>query len=109
MKKTAGLFGPMSGAHTRFNTLLQENPFRYQLAPQQAETANEQLRESEERFQLTIDEAPIGMALVSIDGRFVRVNRALCEIVSYSNAELTGGKRLGTLERDLQTKFYASH
>ncbi|MGZ4190445.1 MAG: PAS domain S-box protein, partial [Actinomycetota bacterium] len=48
------------------------------------------LRESEERFRLTIDEAPIGMALVSLEGRFVRVNRALCEIVGYDPAELTG-------------------
>jgi PAS domain S-box-containing protein len=47
------------------------------------------LHESEERFRLTIDEAPIGMALETLDGRFVRVNRALCEIVGYSSAELT--------------------
>ena len=49
----------------------------------------EALRESEERFRLTIDEAPIGMALVSLDGRFVRVNRAFCEVVGYEPAELT--------------------
>jgi PAS domain S-box-containing protein len=48
------------------------------------------LHESEERFRLTIDEAPIGMALVALDGRFVRVNRALCEIVGYTSVELTG-------------------
>src|SRR5262245_50781923 len=48
------------------------------------------LQESEERFRLTIDEAPIGMALVALDGRFVRVNRVLCEIVGYGSAELTG-------------------
>jgi len=47
------------------------------------------LQESEERFRLTIDEAPVGMALVALDGRFVRVNRALCEIVGYTSAELT--------------------
>ncbi len=47
------------------------------------------LHESEERFRLTIDDAPIGMALVALDGRFVRVNRALCEIVGYSSDELT--------------------
>jgi PAS domain S-box-containing protein len=55
----------------------------------EARTANEQLRESEERFRLIIDEAPIGMAVVSLDGRFVRVNRVLCEIVGYSAEELT--------------------
>jgi PAS domain S-box-containing protein len=48
------------------------------------------LQESEERFRLTLDEAPIGMALVALDGRFVRVNRALCEIVGYGSNELTG-------------------
>ena len=48
------------------------------------------LYESQERFRLTIDEAPIGMALVALDGHFVRVNGALCEIVGYTSAELTG-------------------
>jgi PAS domain S-box-containing protein len=48
------------------------------------------LQESEERFRLTIEEAPIGMALVALDGRFVRVNRALCEIVGYTSTELAG-------------------
>lgn len=54
-----------------------------------ARRASDRLRESEERFRLTIDEAPIGMALVALDGRFVRVNRALCELVGYSADELT--------------------
>jgi PAS domain S-box-containing protein len=57
---------------------------------EQAESARAQLAESEERFRLAIDEAPIGMALIALDGRFIRVNRALCEIVGYSAEELTG-------------------
>jgi len=54
------------------------------------ERTNTLLRESEEQFRLTLDEAPIGMALVALDGRFVRVNRALCEIVGYTSGELVG-------------------
>jgi PAS domain S-box-containing protein len=60
-----------------------------QRARQEAESMNAQLRESEERFRLTIEEAPIGMALVALDGRFVRVNQALCEITGYAADELT--------------------
>jgi PAS domain S-box-containing protein len=50
----------------------------------------ERLRQSEERFRLTIDEAPVGMAIVALDGRFVRVNHSLCDITGYPPAELTG-------------------
>jgi PAS domain S-box-containing protein len=46
------------------------------------------LRECEWLFRLTIDEAPIGMALVAPDGRFVRDNRVLCEILGYTAEEL---------------------
>jgi PAS domain S-box-containing protein len=48
------------------------------------------LRESEERFRLAFDDAAIGMALVALDGRFLQVNLALCEITGYSEVELIG-------------------
>ena len=47
-----------------------------------------QLREAEERFRLAFDEAPIGVALVALDGRWLRVNRALCQIVGYSAEDM---------------------
>jgi PAS domain S-box-containing protein len=49
------------------------------------------LRESEERFSSAFELAPIGMALVAPDGRWVKVNRAICAIVGYSEAELLAG------------------
>ena len=61
---------------------------REQAARCHAETIAEQLRESEERFRLTLDEAPIGMALVTLDGHFLHVNAALSGIVGYSVDEL---------------------
>ena len=36
------------------------------------------LREANERFRLAFDGAPIGMALVGVDGRWLQVNPALC-------------------------------
>src|ERR671910_424127 len=46
------------------------------------------LRESEERFRATFEHAAIGAAQVGIDGRWLRVNRRLCEIVGYEREEL---------------------
>jgi PAS domain S-box-containing protein len=50
--------------------------------------AEEALRENEERFQRAFNDAPIGMALVSKEGRWLRVNNALCAILGYSREEL---------------------
>ncbi|WP_052517551.1 PAS domain S-box protein [Archangium violaceum] len=48
----------------------------------------EGLRNSEERFRTAFEDAPIGMALVGLDGRFLNVNGSLCEIIGYSRKEL---------------------
>jgi PAS domain S-box-containing protein len=54
------------------------------------QTVEERLRESEERFREAFDYAAIGKALVGLDGRWLKVNRALCDIVGYSEEELLG-------------------
>ena len=46
------------------------------------------LRESEQRFRLAFDDAPIGMALVNPQGRFLRANHALSNMLGYSEGEL---------------------
>ncbi len=46
--------------------------------------AEEVLKESEERFRSTFDQAAIGMTVNALDGRFMQVNRALCEMLGYS-------------------------
>ncbi len=54
-------------------------------ARRRTETA---LRESEERFRGAFEFAAVGMALVGLDGRWIRVNRALTGIVGYTAEEL---------------------
>ncbi len=55
---------------------------------QHRQRAEEALRESETRFRKIFDESPIGNALTGNDGRFLAVNRALSEILGYTQAEL---------------------
>jgi len=57
------------------------------LQRKQAEAA---LAESEERFRETFELAATGIAHVALDGRFLRVNRRLCEMLGYAEAELVG-------------------
>ena len=46
------------------------------------------LAEAEERFRRAFDDAPIGMALVGCDGRFLQTNRTLSAITGYTEHEL---------------------
>lgn len=46
------------------------------------------LRETEAHFRNAFDYAAIGMALVSPQGAWLRVNRSLCDLIGYSEEEL---------------------
>ncbi len=47
-------------------------------------------RASEERFRSAFEQAPVGVALLSLDGTFVDVNPAMCEITGRSAEALLG-------------------
>lgn len=46
------------------------------------------LEEREQRFSLAFNHAPIGMALVSLAGEWLKVNRSLCTMLGYTEDEL---------------------
>ena len=46
--------------------------------------------DAEARFRTAFEEAPIGMAIATIDGRFLQVNRALCTFTGRDQDELEG-------------------
>ncbi len=47
-------------------------------------------RESEEQFHSSFEDSGAGMALISTDGRWLRVNRAVCAILDVSGGDLIG-------------------
>jgi PAS domain S-box-containing protein len=49
---------------------------------------NAELRESEERFRTAFEDAPIGMGLSTLDGKWLEVNSALCDLLGRSAVQL---------------------
>lgn len=59
---------------------------------------NMNLEKSESRFRSAFDSSAIGMALVSTEGTWLKVNDALCQLVGYTKEEL--------LDSNMQTITY---
>ena len=55
---------------------------------QQLEALVAELHASQEQFRATFEQAAVGMAHVALDGRWLRVNQRLCQLVGYSAEEL---------------------
>lgn len=60
----------------------------YSIDISELEEIREQLGEAIERFETAFTHAPIGMAMVALDGTWMRVNPALCQLTGYSEEEL---------------------
>ena len=52
--------------------------------------AEEAVRESEERFRGTFENAAVGIIHADFQGRFLRVNQKYCDVVGFSHVELLG-------------------
>jgi PAS domain S-box-containing protein len=53
--------------------------------------SEEALRATEELFRTAFEEAPFGMCLTGLDGRFLQANAALCRMLGYTQQELMTG------------------
>ncbi|HEV2993532.1 MAG TPA: PAS domain S-box protein, partial [Acidimicrobiia bacterium] len=58
--------------------------------------------EAHERFRTTFEHAPIGMALIGLDGRLAQVNRSLAQMVGRAADQLAGAPLLSFIEPDDQ-------
>ncbi|MFB3764658.1 MAG: MEDS domain-containing protein [Methanotrichaceae archaeon] len=86
----------------RMEESLQEKQEELEAQSEELEAQNEELRtnneelaevtgrlqESEERFRATFEQAAVGIEMLSLDGRFLRGNAMLNEILGYSQEEL---------------------
>ena len=59
----------------------------------QRRAVERQLSDAQARFHQAFAQAPIGMALVDLDGGWRQVNQALCTMLHYSEAELLSATR----------------
>ncbi len=58
----------------------------------------DELRQSEERFREAFASAPLGMAIVGVDGRFIDVNNAICLLLGVERSELIGREMIEFLD-----------
>ncbi len=69
-----------------------------------------ELQENEERFRATFEQAAVGIAHVAPDGRLIRANQKLCDIVGYHREELLQKTFQDIVyNKDLDTYLELSH
>lgn len=66
--------------------------------------AEEQLKESEERFRNTFEQAAVGICHLALGGTLIRINRRFCDILGYTQDELLGW----TLEQTIHPEDLAA-
>jgi PAS domain S-box-containing protein len=62
--------------------------------------AEQARRESEARLRAVFDGAPVGIAIADAAGRYLMVNRELCRMLGYAEAELVGRRYTDFVCRD---------
>jgi len=76
-----------TGLTTAERLLLEESSGRQRFDGARSD-AEQDPRDAQERFENAFGNAPIGMALVDMEGSWLQVNNALCRITGYSQSEL---------------------
>ena len=56
----------------------------------QRKRAEQALRRSEERFRRAFEDGPVGVTFVDRELRFIKANRAFCELLGFTESELQG-------------------
>ncbi|HZC77372.1 MAG TPA: PAS domain S-box protein [Ktedonobacterales bacterium] len=79
---------PGHGEDPRRRAAPRSRPPVYEDDPPARERTGAGLHDRERLFRATVERAVIGIAYVSPEGRWLRVNQRLCDLLGYSRAEL---------------------
>ncbi|MGE5859808.1 MAG: PAS domain S-box protein [Ignavibacteria bacterium] len=82
--------GQIDNLNKQIKNLFRDKVGELNLEINQRKMAEFSLRQSEEQFKLLFELAPIGMVIDSPEGKIMKVNKAFCETVGYSETELIG-------------------
>lgn len=67
----------------------------------------EKLRKGEQLFRLTLDNAPIGISLAYLTGKYININPAYCKLLGYTKEELLSMSHLDITHPDDQAETRA--
>jgi PAS domain S-box-containing protein len=82
--------GQVDSLNKQIKNLFRDKVGELNLEINQRRMAEFSLRQSEEQFKLLFELAPIGMVINSPGGKIMKVNKAFCETLGYSEMELIG-------------------
>jgi PAS domain S-box-containing protein len=74
----------------RVKELFKEKIYELDAEISQRKKAESFMKKTEEVFKLMFENAPIGMLIVSKEGRVLKANKAFCYTVGYDESEITG-------------------
>ncbi len=80
--------GQIDSLNKQIKNLFRDKVGELNLEINQRRMAEFSLRQSEEQFKLLFELAPIGMVINSTSGKIMKVNKAFCETLGYSETEL---------------------
>lgn len=78
----------IKNAQQELERKVRERTRELQKANESLQEAKKDIEEREERFRNTFEQAAVGIAHVSPDGQWLRVNHKLCDILGYGKKEL---------------------
>ncbi len=72
----------------KLNTVFKDKIGELNIEINQRNLVEQALKQSEEQFRILVESAPVGMVITSTGGSIVKVNKAFCDILGYTESDL---------------------